>query len=140
MKIKNIESGEIARWNSGVNLLQWIARLGVFGTFLGHGIVAFGMNPKWIPLFKGFGFTAEQAIFLMPFIGILDIVIALIVLVYPIREVLLWAAFWAFLTALSRPISGEPFVEFIERSANWCLPLLLFAILSFQKKVQADLE
>lgn len=140
MNIKNKEGLQVAPWNSGTNLLEWIARIGVFGTFLGHGIVAFGINPKWIPLFTGFGFTSEQAIFLMPFIGVLDMVIAVIVLVYPIREVLLWAAFWAFLTALSRPISGEPFVEFVERSANWCLPLLLFAILYFQRAGEADLE
>jgi hypothetical protein len=108
--------------------LALIARIGVFGTFLGHGIVAIGVNPKWIPLLTSVGFSAEQAVFLMPFIGILDIIVALITLVRPIRGILIWATIWAFLAALSRPISGELFIEFVERSANWCLPLVLLML------------
>jgi uncharacterized membrane protein len=65
----------------------------------------------------------------MPFIGIADIIIAFTVLIYPIRAVVGWAVLWAFMTALSRPISGDRFVEFVERSANWCLPLILLLLL-----------
>ena len=107
------------------NILEKCIRVGVFGTFLGHGIVALGINQKWIPLLTCFGFTEDQAITLMPYIGIADIIIAFIILVYPIRVVVAWAILWAFMTALSRPISGEVFVEFVERAANWCLPLAL---------------
>ncbi|NQX40878.1 hypothetical protein SAMN05421820_104283 [Pedobacter steynii] len=118
------------------NPLEWVARIGVFGTFLGHGTVALGVNAKWIPLLTSVGFTAEQAIFLMPFIGIMDIIVALVVLlVYRVRLVLVWAVIWAFLAALSRPVSGEPFVEFIERSANWCLPLVLLMLKRNQKNI-----
>ncbi|WP_395058948.1 hypothetical protein [Flavobacterium sp.] len=111
------------------NILEKCIRVGVFGTFLGHGIVALGINQKWIPLLTCFGFTEEQAITLMPYIGIADIIIAFIILVYPIRVVVAWAILWAFMTALSRPISGEVFVEFVERAANWCLPLALLITL-----------
>lgn len=138
--MKIFEPLEIGRFNLCGNLIELIARIGVFGTFLGHGIVAFCINTKWIPLFTAFGFTSDQAIFFMPFIGVLDVIVAAIVLVHPIREVLVWAVFWAFLTALSRPISGEPFVEFIERSSNWCMPLVLFAIKYFQKKTEDKLN
>ena len=109
--------------------LEILAKIGVFGTLLGHGIVAIGGNPKWIPLLTCFGFTENQAEALMPLIGITDIIVAFTILVYPIRAVVVWAVLWAFMAALSRPISGELFVEFAERSANWCLPLLLLLLL-----------
>lgn len=109
--------------------LEILAKLGVFGTFLGHGIVAIGINPKWIPLLTCFGFSEEQAVVLMPVIGIVDIIVAITVLLYPIRAMVVWAVFWAFLTALSRPISGEHIIEFVERSSNWCLPLVLLFLL-----------
>ena len=109
--------------------LEILAKIGVFGTFLGHGIVAVGINPKWIPLLTCFGFSEEQAVALMPVIGIVDIAVAITVLLYPIRAMVVWAIFWAFLTALSRPISGEHFIEFVERSSNWCLPLVLLLLL-----------
>lgn len=116
--------------------MEKCARIGVFGTYLGHGIVALGINPKWIPLLTCFGFTEQQAIFLMPYIGVVDIIVAFFVLVFPIRIVVLWAVLWAFATALSRPISGQEFVEFVERSANWCLPLVLLITLGIPDRAK----
>lgn len=118
------------------NIIEKCARIGVFGTFLGHGIVALGINPKWIPLITCFGFSEQQAITLMPYIGILDIIVAFFVLIFPIRIVVLWAFLWAFATALSRPISGLEFVEFVERSANWSLPLVLLITLGIPDKAK----
>lgn len=114
--------------------LEMIARIGVFGTFFGHGIIAFNINPKWIPLLTCVGFTEEQAITIMPFIGIMDIIVAFVSLIYPLRAVLIWAAIWAFMTAVSRPFSGESILEFVERSANWCLPILLLYLTKNSKK------
>jgi hypothetical protein len=116
------------------NPLEWIARFGVFGTFLGHGIVAIGINPKWIPLLTTFGLNVKQAVFIMPIIGILDIVVACSVLIRLNRYILIWAVFWAFLTALSRPLSGGEILEFVERSANWCLPTVLLLFEYYSKK------
>lgn len=110
------------------NSIRMIARIGIFGTFLGHGLLAISVNPKWIPLLTCYGFSESQAIFLMPLIGMLDLFVAAMALFYPIRIVLIWAAFWAFITAVSRPISGDGIVEFVERSANWSLPLLLLLL------------
>ncbi len=118
------------------NIVEKCARIGIFGTFLGHGIVALGVNPKWIPLITCFGFSREQAVLIMPYIGILDIVVAFFVLIFPIRIVVFWAFLWAFITALSRPISGMEFIEFIERSANWSLPLVLLIILGIPDTVK----
>jgi len=131
----NLQS--INKEKTKLNPIEFIARLGVFGTFMGHGIVAIGVNPKWIPLLTSFGFSGEQAVFLMPLIGILDIIVAMIILIYPIKVVLYWAVFWAILTALSRPISGESFLEFFERSSNWGLPLVLL-MMKYYKKNQLN--
>lgn len=117
-----------------IKTLEWIARAGVFGTFFGHGIVAYFVNPKWIPLLTCVGFTENQAITIMPYIGIMDILVAFTALCYPLRSILLWATFWAFMAAMSRPMSGEPFIEFVERSANWCLSLLLLILIRNRRK------
>lgn len=113
--------------------IELVARIGVFGTFLGHGVLAYGVNPKWIPLMTAFGFSPEQAVSLMPFIGILDVIVAVMILLNPIKPVLFWAVFWTFLTALSRPVSGDSFLEFIERFSNWGLPLALLMMKYYNK-------
>ena len=64
---------------------------------------------------------------LLTLVGLLDLLVALIVLVWPIRVAVLWAAFWGFWTALVRPIVGEPIWDFIERWANWGAPLCFIA-------------
>jgi hypothetical protein len=126
----NIKSDSIAYGNSTrtIALVKLFLKIGVFGTFLGHGINAILVKASWIHLITTFGFSNEFAIQIMPAIGILDVLIAISILIYPIRIVLIWAIFWAFITALSRPISGEPYIEFIERAANWVAPLALLLL------------
>lgn len=119
-----------------IKTLELIARIGVFGTFIGHGLSALSINIKWIPLLTCYGFSVSQAKYLLPIIGTIDIMIAIVVLFYPIRIILFWAIFWTFLTALTRPISGGEIIEFIERSANWCLPLILLILQGFPKNVK----
>jgi hypothetical protein len=114
--------------------IEYLSRFGIFATFLGHGIFAFNINTKWIPLITCFGFSKKFAVEVMPFIGILDIIVAFIVLLYPLRIIVFWAFFWAFITALSRPISGDSIFEFVERASNWGLPLILFFIMNHKYK------
>lgn len=102
-----------------------ILRLGAFGVFLGHGVVAVGGHDPWIPLLTSVGFTTTIAKELMPLIGYLDIIIAFFLLFFPIRIVLIWASLWAFATALSRPIAGYSIWSFVERAGNWAVPLAL---------------
>ena len=113
---------------------EWILRVGVFGTFLGHGILALGVKQGWIPYFTKIGFEASTATALLPLIGLLDIAVAFTVLLYPIRIVLMWAAVWVFATALIRPITGEPIWDFVERAANWAAPLALLYISKWPRK------
>jgi len=70
----------------------------------------------------------------MPIIGVIDIAVAFLALLYPARIVLLWAICWAFMAALSRVVAGESFWEFVERTAEFACPLALLLIYRIPKK------
>jgi len=118
--------------------IEWILRIGVFGTFMGHGLVAVGVNPTWIDYLITVGFTEDWAVKVMPVIGVVDILVAFTILIKPMKYVVLYAFLWAFLTATIRPISGEPLLEFIERSANWAAPLALYIMIFMNSTDQGD--
>lgn len=115
--------------------IEWVLRIAVAGEFVGHGSIALlNLNPKWPKWVQHFisvsDATAVQILFL---VGLLDLLVALIVLVKPIKVVLLWAALWGFWTALMRPFVGELIWDFIERSANWGAPLALLLLYGFPR-------
>ncbi len=114
--------------------IEWILRVAVAGEFLGHGVFALQQKAGWLKYFEAVGIAEPQALTLMTLIGIMDVVVALIVLFKPIRIVVLWAAFWAFVTALIRPIGGDPIWDFVERFANIGAPLALLYLLGLPKK------
>lgn len=104
-------------------------RIAVAGEFVGHG--AFALQGKlawigWIQQFTGAG--PEAAGTLLSLIGLMDLAVALVVLVRPVRIVLLWAALWGFWTAFVRPFVGESVWDFVERWANWGAPLALLIL------------
>ena len=114
--------------------IEWVLRLGIAGEFVGHGVFALLGKAQWVgwisQMIRVDNVTAAQ---LLWFIGVFDLVVALIVLVKPIRLALLWATFWGFWTALLRPLVGESFWDFIERWANWAAPLALLFLLGWPK-------
>lgn len=111
-------------------IIQWILRIAVAGEFLGHGVLALQGKKDWIGWISEItGVQNELAVKLLFIFGIMDLLVALIVLFKPIKPVLLWAAFWGFWTALVRPIVGQPIWDFIERFANWGAPLALYFVL-----------
>ncbi len=112
--------------------VQWVLRIAVFGSFLGHGMFALQGKAQWIGWIQQLaGVDASTAATLLTMVGLLDILVSLVVLIKPIRVVLLWATLWGFWTALVRPLVGEPFWDFVERSANWGAPLALLLILGW---------
>ena len=113
-------------------------RVGIALTFLGHGFFAFRLNEKWIPYLQTVGLSRQHAIELMPLIGVLDISIGVWMLVKLKKNVVLWAAIWAFATAAIRPISGESIFSFVERGSNWVLPLALYFIVSMNGSTQRE--
>jgi uncharacterized membrane protein YphA (DoxX/SURF4 family) len=98
---------------------------------IGHG--AFGLIGKqiWLNYFAVFGIGHSLGTQIMPFLGAIDILLGLSILVYPTRAVLAWLVIWGTITALCRPLSGEPFAEFIERAGNFGAPLALLLLCGF---------
>ena len=96
--------------------------------FIGHG--AFGIITKkiWLNYFAVFGIGHVLGAQLMPIMGAADILLGISLLVYPTRAVLIWLVIWGTITALCRPLSGEPFAEFIERAGNFGAPLALLIL------------
>lgn len=116
------------------NTIEWILRIAVAGEFIGHGIFALQGKKAWIEWFPHFGITdVNVATQLLLLIGFLDLVVAFIVLIKPIRGILLWAAVWGFWTALVRPLVGESILDFVERWANWGAPLALLFLRGWPK-------
>jgi uncharacterized membrane protein YphA (DoxX/SURF4 family) len=101
--------------------------------FIGHG--AFGIITKeiWTNYFAVFGIDHATAYTLMPYVGIIDICCGLLILFYPLRIVFGWLVIWGFITASLRPLSGEPFAEFLERAGNYGAPLALLLLTYFLK-------
>jgi hypothetical protein len=116
---------------------EWILRIGVFGTFLGHGILAYQVKPGWIPYLTGLGITKATAAVLMKGIGVSDLFVAFFSLLKPVRILLLWATFWAFSTAVIRPLTGEAMLDCIERTANWSIPLALLTLHGFPNSLRS---
>ena len=108
--------------------VEWVLRIGVAGAFFGHGMFALQGKEGWFKYFEAVGIASpETTVTLLLLIGILDVALAILVLVRPIRAALLWMAFWGLVTALIRwPIGPDPIWDFVERFANWAAPLALY--------------
>jgi len=105
----------------------WAGRVAVALTFYAHGVMALHNDPRFIDLLIGCGCSQAQAEILLPWIGWVDIAVAVLLLLPRIwLPVLAWAAAWGLLTAISRPYSGyHPVMEALLRASNGGLPLLL---------------
>ncbi|HEY9045282.1 MAG TPA: hypothetical protein VIN08_05275 [Ohtaekwangia sp.] len=112
--------------------LYYILRIACAMCFIGHG--AFGIITKqiWCNYFAVAGIDESLAYQLMPVVGIADIVLGLVLLFYPVRIAAAWLVFWGLLTASMRPLSGEPFAEFLERAGNYGAPLVLLILTGLQ--------
>ena len=120
-----------------VKSAEWVLRIAVAGEFIGHGVFAIQGKMDWVSWFGTFGITdiglATQLLF---FVGIMDIALALLILMRPVRAALLWMAFWGFWTALIRPLVGMPVWDFVERWANWGAPLALLLIRGWPRSLR----
>lgn len=116
--------------------LFYTFKISIAMCFIGHG--AFGIITKqiWCNYFAVFGIGQEMAYKLMPFVGSFDILMGIIMLVYPMRIVPAWLVFWGIFTALLRPLSHEPFAEFIERAGNYGVPLAMLILVGGSKNIR----
>lgn len=74
-----------------------------------------------------FGIPESWAWLLMPVVGSVDIAVGILALLTPRPAVLAYAAAWALLTALLRPLAGESVFEALERAGNYGIPLAFLA-------------
>lgn len=117
-------------------IVEWVLRIAIAGEFIGHGMFALNLKQGWFHYFTDLGISVDQVPTLLILIGIMDLVVALIVLIRPIRIVLLWAILWATWTALLRPVTGDPIWDLVERFANIGAPLALLAFYGFPNNLR----
>ena len=120
-------------------LVEWVLRIAVAGEFLGHGVFALQGKTGWFKYFYAVGISNPDTITSTLFlVGIVDIALAILVLVRPIRIALLWMAFWGLWTALIRwPIGpDEPIWDFLERWTNWGAPLALLLVRGWPRTIK----
>jgi hypothetical protein len=127
------------QWKTRSNeCLFLLAALACSATFAIHGWEAWNHKASFldlvigsanlIHLHLGEGFVQK----LLSCIGIMDIAMACLVLLYPNRELLLWMAIWGLVTALSRPLSIGlgAWYETAVRSGNFVLPYCMALLLA----------
>ncbi|OGZ45541.1 MAG: hypothetical protein A3C84_04160 [Candidatus Ryanbacteria bacterium RIFCSPHIGHO2_02_FULL_48_12] len=122
-------------------LVEWTLRISVAGEFIGHGVFALQAKKDWVGWFAQFGVsdagTATQLLFM---IGLMDIALAILILLRPVRLALLWMVLWGFWTALLRPLVGLPVWDFVERWANWGAPLALLLLVGWPRSLREWLK
>jgi hypothetical protein len=108
--------------------IYFTLRLAVAMCFIGHGVFGIITKPIWCNYFAVVGISKTDAYTLMPIVGTVDILMGISMLLYPTRAVAGWLVIWGIVTASMRPLSGEPFAEFIERAGNFGAPLVLLLV------------
>ncbi len=108
--------------------IHYSLRIAAAMCFIGHGAFGIITKPIWCNYFALFGMDKVTAYHLMPVMGSIDILLGIILLIKPVRAIAVWLVLWGILTALCRPLSGEPFAEFIERAGNFGAPLCLLLL------------
>lgn len=108
--------------------IYFTLRLAVAMCFIGHGAFGIITKPIWCNYFALVGIGHDAAYRLMPVVGVVDILMGISMLIYPIRAVAGWLVIWGLVTASMRPLSGEPFAEFIERAGNFGAPFVLLLL------------
>ncbi len=129
-------------WNGGGNLrVEWVLRVAVAVTFVGHGLCSWWLKPEFLDLILGTmdaiwgedweaaGRRQGHAEEVLRWVAAQDFVFAgLLVLPKRLRWVALWMAIWGFVTALSRltAFGWERWYEVFVRICNGGIPLLLW--------------
>lgn len=117
--------------------LHYTLRIASAMCFIGHGAWGILIKPAWFSYFAVFGIAPPVAVHLMPFLGSFDILLGIVLLVYPLRAIPAWLMIWGLVTALLRPLSGEPVAEFIERAGNFGAPFAFLLLAARPVNVKA---
>ena len=108
-------------------ILQWATSLLLFG----HGsLEAITRKAVFVNHYASIGLPATIA----PYLGAAEILVAVIVLVYPSVALLVAIAVWKIATEALYPVSGTLIWEFVERAGSYAGPIAL-ALLSSTTKL-----
>lgn len=113
---------------SDVKPLYYTLRIACALCFIGHGAFGFITKQVWCNYFAVVGIGEATSYTLMPLVGFADVTCGMLLLFYPVRIAAAWLIVWGLATALMRPLSGEPFAEFVERAGNYGAPFILMAL------------
>ena len=112
-------------------------QLSIFLIFMSHGVGCFLKNSLYIDYIIGFvgdytpfsikQYQAEQ---LLNIIGIIDVVVAVLVLLRPSKTLIYWLIFWGLLTSLLRIVDAGIFnyTEFLIRAPHFGFPIAMLII------------
>ncbi len=116
---------------------DWILRGAIATVFVVHGWECLQGYPLFADLIigtsrnlLGIGIAEATAFRIMTVIGVLDLAVAAVILLRPHPSILLWAAFWGGLTALSRitSLGTGYYVEVLVRASHLLAPLAVLAL------------
>src|SRR5580658_8280498 len=108
--------------------ISWVLRVGAAMEFIGHGALGINRVAAWSSYFAVVGISKGMSLHLMPLVGVFDVAMALTVLFYPMRGVILYMTAWGLWTALLRPLAGESAWEAVERAGNFGALFSLFLL------------
>jgi len=114
--------------SSSVSKIHYTLRFACAFCFIGHGAFGVITQPLWANYMAVFGIGKPLAYHLMPLVGTMDLIFGFLILFLPLRILLSWLVVWGAITALLRPLSGEPFSEFLERAGNFGAPFALLLL------------
>ena len=111
----------------------WILRIAICMTFVGHGLKAIYGSPVFVDFLLaaadrvGWEPTEASAQVMLRMIGVMDLMVAALVVFRRWRAVAYYMAAWAFIGALARVMhtgSGASY-EVLIRAGNYCVPLAI---------------
>ena len=120
-----------------LTLPYYILLTGLVITFLTHGFEALSLHPRFLDyLILSFENTFELRIRqnhagnMLRIIGSLDILAAILAIVFPKKPVFIWLAFWGFLTAFARitELGFGMYPEVLIRTSHFLVPIALILI------------
>jgi hypothetical protein len=121
--------------------LEWLLRVATAGALVGHGGFGWAMAKRdWVGYFGavGVGPAAVHDASLMRAVGLFEIALGLLVLAWPAPGLLLFVLAWKVGTELLRPLTGEPFWEFVERGGSYAAPLGLLYLYRWSTALARD--
>lgn len=134
----------VARSPASLVTGAWLLRVGLAAIFLAHGYEALQLHPEFIDLvitsgenLLGTRIEEATASTALRAIGVVDMVIASLLLIRPWRAVLAWMLLWGLVTAISRMTSygWGAHTDVLMRFTHFTVPLALLLIVASRSRL-----